>query len=418
MFENGTLPKGLVVDPEKMGFQKDETSDSIERYTQMCRKVREEDENEPSSSHVNHPFLVKDKPIKMNIANSISLPIKSPKEKILSAQFPVSSGCSHRQLEWRPVKPETKKQKPKPPGSATSTESTPSVNPAEDEARIAPRFEESIDPEIRSLSIPQILNRLQGASLRLESNPFDIEAKETQKHCDAVLKEMNFFIPDVKLFSAHVNPTPLPPPTNCFRHQNRIHPNLLRDTKALNSGIGMTLLQKMGWTPGTALGKNQEGVLEPLLPQIKFDRKGLVAQEELMKRPMARIPTKRPPIGKRSAVKKPMPTPANSAMNTTLNRSAAETAAIQEVIDKVLGGKHPVTLILEICVARKIKQPEFVDLPPEGEPHDRTFLCRVDFNGKVFIPSKRSMTKKLAKTQAALLALADFDDYDADKLRT
>lgn len=87
----------------------------------------------------------------MNIANSISLPIKnskvlyissdwkiqfrgifptgwsscagsnvrSPKlrfssmfqEKILSAQFPVSSGCSHRELEWLPVESEPPKKK-------------------------------------------------------------------------------------------------------------------------------------------------------------------------------------------------------------------------------------------------------------------------------------------------------------------
>lgn len=43
----------------------------------------------------------------------------------------------------------------------------------------------------------------------------------------------------------------------------------------------MLLLQKMGWNPGEALGKDKTGSLEPLLLDVKLDRKGLIAEEEV-----------------------------------------------------------------------------------------------------------------------------------------
>lgn len=42
----------------------------------------------------------------------------------------------------------------------------------------------------------------------------------------------------------------------------------------VRSGMGMTLLQKMGWKPGEGLGKNKEGCQEPLQLEVKMDRKG------------------------------------------------------------------------------------------------------------------------------------------------
>lgn len=45
-------------------------------------------------------------------------------------------------------------------------------------------------------------------------------------------------------------------------------------------GVGMRLLQKMGWQPGEGLGRNKEGTLEPLAMDIKMDKKGLLSKEE------------------------------------------------------------------------------------------------------------------------------------------
>ena len=42
----------------------------------------------------------------------------------------------------------------------------------------------------------------------------------------------------------------------------------------VKSGIGMFLLQRMGWKQGEGLGKNNEGRVDPLLLDVKTDRKG------------------------------------------------------------------------------------------------------------------------------------------------
>ena len=42
----------------------------------------------------------------------------------------------------------------------------------------------------------------------------------------------------------------------------------------VDSGIGLHLMKKMGWTPGEGLGKHRAGAVEPLTLDIKSDRKG------------------------------------------------------------------------------------------------------------------------------------------------
>lgn len=50
----------------------------------------------------------------------------------------------------------------------------------------------------------------------------------------------------------------------------------------VQSGIGMALLQKMGWKQGEGLGKNNEGSVEPLALDFKTDRRGLTSTGEQM----------------------------------------------------------------------------------------------------------------------------------------
>lgn len=57
--------------------------------------------------------------------------------------------------------------------------------------------------------------------------------------------------------------------------------NQLIDTKPVDSGMGMHLLKKMGWTPGEGLGKEGTGSLTPLLLELKLDKRGLEANEEV-----------------------------------------------------------------------------------------------------------------------------------------
>lgn len=46
----------------------------------------------------------------------------------------------------------------------------------------------------------------------------------------------------------------------------------------------MHLLQKMGWRPGEGLGKERNGSLIPLELEVKRDKKGLLAQEEVRRK--------------------------------------------------------------------------------------------------------------------------------------
>lgn len=44
-------------------------------------------------------------------------------------------------------------------------------------------------------------------------------------------------------------------------------------------GMGMALLQKLGWRPGKGLGKNKEGTVESLQLEIKLDKKSLISHQ-------------------------------------------------------------------------------------------------------------------------------------------
>ena len=64
----------------------------------------------------------------------------------------------------------------------------------------------------------------------------------------------------------------------------------------VSGGMGMALLQKMGWKPGEGLGKNKEGTLEPLQLEVKLDKRGLVSDQDigaakLGKTPKVAVPT-------------------------------------------------------------------------------------------------------------------------------
>lgn len=47
-----------------------------------------------------------------------------------------------------------------------------------------------------------------------------------------------------------------------------------RNVPEIISGVGMRLMEKMGWKPGQGLGKNAAGPIEPLALDVKSDRKG------------------------------------------------------------------------------------------------------------------------------------------------
>lgn len=101
--------------------------------------------------------------------------------------------------------------------------------------------------------------------------------------------------------------------------------------------MGMHLLQKMGWKPGEGLGKEKRGTLEPLLLEVKLDKKGLVANEEQKKKQVK----------------------------------------THKMTVKTLEGKHPVSLLGEFASKRKLGAPQYAVCFECGPDHKKNFLFKV-----------------------------------------
>lgn len=106
-------------------------------------------------------------------------------------------------------------------------------------------------------------------------------------------------------------------------------------------GMGMHLLQKMGWKPGEGLGKEKSGQLEPLLLEVKLDKKGLVAGGEGKNKQQSRKCTK-------------------------------------VIATKTLVGKHPVSLLGEYASKKKLGLPQYEVCFECGPDHKKNFLFKVN----------------------------------------
>ncbi|VDN02758.1 unnamed protein product [Thelazia callipaeda] len=139
--------------------------------------------------------------------------------------------------------------------------------------------------------------------------------------------------------------------------------DFLKQANVVNSDVGLKLMQKMGWTPGEGLGKGKDGPLEPLMLDIKSDRKGLVATEELQGLKKSR---------------------SNFCCNVT--------------------GKHPVSMLMEYCSKKKWPTPKFTCLET-GPPNNRRFLWKAVVNDVEYQPAIPSSSKKTGKAHACQIAL-------------
>lgn len=147
----------------------------------------------------------------------------------------------------------------------------------------------------------------------------------------------------------------------------------LTSSKPVTGGMGMHLLQKMGWKPGEGLGREKNGSLQPLLLHVKLDKRGLVAQEDLR-------PTRPRRGGGGGGAPQLPPNPQ---------------------------GKHPVCLLNEITTKYKWTPPLYTLVHENGPSHSRMFLFSVQVNKKTYTPTKLCNTKKEAKFHAAKLCLQD-----------
>ncbi|CAG2174804.1 unnamed protein product [Oppiella nova] len=131
----------------------------------------------------------------------------------------------------------------------------------------------------------------------------------------------------------------------------------------------MHLLMRMGWCPGQGLGKNNEGPVDPIALDIKMDKKGLVAEEELVRNLPAQL------VSKRGAT------------------------------DGAGGLKNPVSMLYEMCAKRKVSVPVYEQVSEEGPAHRKNFTFKVIMGGVEYQPSVSSANKKLAKALAASVCL-------------
>lgn len=138
--------------------------------------------------------------------------------------------------------------------------------------------------------------------------------------------------------------------------------DILSHAPPVTEGKGMSLLKKMGWNPGEGLGKNKEGSLEPLVLDIKTDKKGLVSEGE--------------------------------------NSKKGVSSFLKE-----LQGKHPVSALMELCSKRRWKPPLYTCIMDHGPPHKKLFCFKVEVNGVEYQPVNPCSNKKIAKADSAVLCL-------------
>lgn len=152
----------------------------------------------------------------------------------------------------------------------------------------------------------------------------------------------------------------------------------LTSTKPVTGGMGMALLQKMGWKPGEGLGRTKTGSLQPLQLMVKLDKRGLVSREDIKQQPVR-------PQGVRAP------------KNTSATNIAHAALTAQD--------KHPVCVLNELTSKNKWTPPQYTLRDDSGPSHSRMFLFSVEINGQTYTPTQGCNNKKEAKMNAAKLCL-------------
>ncbi|XP_073834393.1 son RNA binding protein [Musca autumnalis] len=235
------------------------------------------------------------------------------------------------------------------------------------------------EPPSTPMDVSAIISKRLNAMRRLQENPMDSEAIKMMYNSQ---KEMTTWAASKHLpgqFTGSTGVNVLKPNQLHSGPHHWARRDQLTSTKPVTGGMGMHLLQKMGWKPGEGLGREKNGSLQPLLLDVKLDKRGLVAQEDI-----------RPHKSKRGGG----------------GGRGGNGGPIQQPIEN-LQNKHPVCLLNEITTKYKWTPPLYTVVQENGPSHSRMFLFSVQVNDRTFTPSKLCNTKKEAKFQAAKLCLQE-----------
>ncbi|XP_055529798.1 protein Son [Wyeomyia smithii] len=231
--------------------------------------------------------------------------------------------------------------------------------------------------EAIKLDVSSIISQRLNAMRKLQDNPADAEAIKllynTQKDMSAWASSK--FTPGQFLGSTGVQC--LSQRELAEGYQPWAKRDSLKQTAPVSGGMGMHLLQKMGWVPGEGLGKEKNGSLEPLLLDVKLDKRGLVASAEEHQRQL-QFQIQQQHSGRR-----------------------ARFTNVKIVTD----GKHPVSILGEYCSKRKWLPPRYDLVHESGPGHAKNFVFKVIVNGLEYQPAITNNTKKEAKATAAKFCL-------------
>ncbi|CAL1687831.1 unnamed protein product [Lasius platythorax] len=388
MIKQGTLP---LAQQDKAIAAIQSGGKTVDELTDFCKSlsksealgelsnISSEGEESESEKGFHHPFLLKERPssIIMNIRDAKQLPTKTFQEKTaetsnqLRLQFPVSSGQHHRRSEneWVPVTP--KKPEPKKVFVPASTTNEPPAimppPPVPEQPPLQPA--QTVFPTMtKTVDIGSIVSERLAAMRKLTENPNDVGALNAMYRAQNEMKTWAESKQIPGQFTGSTGVRVLTPAELSSGYQAWARKDQLVSAQPVSGGMGMALLQKMGWRPGEGLGKNKEGALEPLQLEVKLDKRGLVSEQDIGQK-----------VGK--AVKPIVP-------------------AV-----KTLEGKHPVSLLGEYCSKKKLGAPVYELCFECGPDHRKNFLFKVKVNGTEYKPSVASPNKKQAKAEAAQICL-------------
>ncbi|XP_046978087.1 protein Son-like isoform X3 [Vanessa cardui] len=420
MLKNGAVPAGAAVLPPHTRNQVmaaiQSGGKSVDELTDFCKHLSKKEalgelssvssndddmsENEDTIAF-HHPFLVKEKaPIVMNIRGGAPLPAKSSilpiaNKEELRLQFPVSSGTQHREKasEWVPVSPKKDMQVAKLNAKSPTRSTTPPYPMGLCSAPLALPASSSTSPSyLKSFTTGSQLSSVpalpapgpQAYPPGVDSPTIDVESIVSQKLLMIRKEQEQNELDSTQGFGwskesrpgqftgstgAHIlTPRELASGTQAWAKKDQ----LVR-AAPVEGGMGMQLLQKMGWTPGQGLGKEGTGTLQPLLLEVKLDTRGLTSKDEISSRHGKSMKPQR--LGRRGSA--PL----------------------------MAGGKHPVSLLGEYCSKQKLGPPEYNLCFECGPDHKKNFLFKVKVAGVEYQPAVASANKKQAKADAAQLAL-------------